>query len=177
MAHKLKFSWWSGNTQWGILTVLATIKQSDYCAQYESRYLLRWEHTGNTGAEELVKRRKIVNRVLYFHATPSIIRCGDIVALKAEGNVIKYGNRKYDLFEENATLILLSCLSGKKGGIGSEISKAMDVKTIAPKESSGLESIKPILKENDLKFKVRYSHHVKAATFRPRKKQKEQEFI
>lgn len=91
MAHKLKFSWWSGNTQWGILTVLATIKQSDYCAQYESRYLLRWEHTGNTGAEELVKRRKIVNRVLYFHATPSIIRCGDIVALKAEGNVIKYG--------------------------------------------------------------------------------------
>lgn len=45
----------------------------------------------NLGTEELAKRRKIVNRVLYFHATPGIIRCGDIVVLKAEENVIKYG--------------------------------------------------------------------------------------
>lgn len=47
--------------------------------------------TGNTGAEELAKRRKIVNKVLYFQATPSIIRCGDIIELKAGDNILKYG--------------------------------------------------------------------------------------
>lgn len=53
----------------------------------------------------------------------------------------------------------------------------MNVATIAPKDEAGLESIKPILEDgHDLKFKVKYSHHVKAATFRPRKTKK-QEFI
>lgn len=84
-------------------------------------------------------------------------------------DVDKYSGRKYDLFEENATLILLSCESGMKGAIGGDISKAVRVKTIAPKESSGLESIKTILDQNDQPgFKVKYSHHVKTATFKPR---------
>jgi len=46
---------------------------------------------GNLGTEEFAKRRKIVNKVLYFHGTPGIVRCGDIVAIEADGNVIKYG--------------------------------------------------------------------------------------
>lgn len=45
----------------------------------------------NTGAEELTKRRKIVNKVLYFHSVPSIIRCGDIIELKVGDNALKYG--------------------------------------------------------------------------------------
>lgn len=45
----------------------------------------------NTGAEELTKRRKIVNKVLYFHAAPSIIKCGDIISLKVGDNILKYG--------------------------------------------------------------------------------------
>lgn len=45
----------------------------------------------NTGAEELAKRRKIVNKVLYFHGTPSIIRCGDLIEIKAGDNTLKYG--------------------------------------------------------------------------------------
>jgi len=45
----------------------------------------------NTGAEELAKRRKIVNKVLYFQAAPTIIRCGDIIELKAIDNILKYG--------------------------------------------------------------------------------------
>lgn len=47
--------------------------------------------TNITGTEELAKRRKIVNKVLYFQGTPNIIRCGDIVGLKAGDNVLKYG--------------------------------------------------------------------------------------
>jgi hypothetical protein len=47
--------------------------------------------TDSAGMEGLEKRRKIVNKVLYFHSTPSIIRCGDIIELKVDGNTLKYG--------------------------------------------------------------------------------------
>lgn len=127
------------------------------------------------------KNHKISFGILGAHGNERAITLGNINNTGDREiytrNVIKYGNRKYNLFEENATLILLSCMSGQKEGIGSKISKTMGVTTIAPKESSGLESIKPILESGDLKFKVKYSHHVKAATFRPRRKTKKQEFI
>ena len=33
----------------------------------------------------------IVNKVLYFHPTSNIIRCGDIIEIKKEGATLKYG--------------------------------------------------------------------------------------
>lgn len=122
------------------------------------------------------QNHKISFGILGAHGNESVITLGDVENIGDREiytrNVIKYGNRKYNLFEENATLILLSCQSGEKNAIGSKVSKVMNVTTIAPKDSSGLESIKSTLKEGNLTFKVKYSHHVKAATFRPRKKAK-----
>ena len=126
------------------------------------------------------KNHKISFGILGAHGNQSEITLGNPDNIGDRSifpkNLIKYGNRKYDLFEENGTLILLSCLSGQKGAIGSKAAESMNVTTIAPKESAGLESIKLLLEDGKLKFKVKYSHHIKAATFRPRRKKKK-EFI
>lgn len=45
----------------------------------------------NLGNEELPKRRRIINKVLYFQPFSGIIRCGDIVELRRDGKTIKYG--------------------------------------------------------------------------------------
>lgn len=45
----------------------------------------------NVGNEELAKRRKIINKVLYYQQAPNIIRCGDIIKIQKDGAVLKYG--------------------------------------------------------------------------------------
>lgn len=84
-------------------------------------------------------------------------------------DIIAYGGRKYKLFDENSTVILLSCRSGQGGGIGSKISKVMDTTVIAPNFDSGLSSITPIINGDHLKFKVRYTHEARAMRFTPKK--------
>ena len=57
-------------------------------------------------------------------------------------NVIEYGGRKYQLFEDNATLVLITCSTGEKGGIGSEISKTINLKKEAETKVDSLVSSK-----------------------------------
>lgn len=47
--------------------------------------------SNNLGNEELAKRRKIINKVLYYQSAPSIIRCGDIIKIQKDSEVLKYG--------------------------------------------------------------------------------------
>lgn len=149
----------------------------------EDKYLIRVAEVG--GKKDLSrllvqlrlkygKNHKISFGMLGAHGNQRVITLGN-VDNKGDREIlirdlVKYSSRKYQLFEENGTLILLSCEAGVKEGIGREVSKAANVKVVAPKESAGLESIKPLLEDGDLKFKVKYSHHAKAATFRPRSK-------
>jgi CheY-like chemotaxis protein len=41
--------------------------------------------------EQIIKRRKIINKFLYFHAAPCFFRCGDIVGIKVGNEMLKYG--------------------------------------------------------------------------------------
>ena len=114
---------------------------------------------------------KISFAVMGAHGNSSVITLGNVHTPDREiriKDVIRYGGRKYKLFEGNATLILITCDTGEKGGIGSKISKSINLKTIAPMDHSGLESIKPKLKKDGVGFRVSYSHEVKAASFQPR---------
>lgn len=45
----------------------------------------------NLGNEEPAKRRRIINKVLYYQSSPNIIRCGDIIKIQKDGDVLQYG--------------------------------------------------------------------------------------
>jgi len=83
-------------------------------------------------------------------------------------DLTRYQKRKYKLFEDNATIILIACNTGEPGGIGSQLSKAMGINVIAPSGISGVKSIKPKIKSNgSLEFDVKYTNRSKGAKFKP----------
>lgn len=88
-------------------------------------------------------------------------------------DIVDYGKRKYKLFGDNATIILLACRSGQSKSVGGAISKVLDTTVIAPSFDAGLDSIKPIIDGEYLKFKVRYTHEARATRFTPKKTRKE----
>lgn len=45
----------------------------------------------NLRSEELTKRRNIINKVLYYRGTPKVIRCGDIIRIQKDEELLKYG--------------------------------------------------------------------------------------
>lgn len=60
---------------------------------------------------------------------------------------------------ENPTIILLSCFSGTEGGIGQHLSEALDAKVIAPRYSTSLDRIWPVvLNDGRLDLQVQYTH-------------------
>jgi len=156
----------------------------EMAAGLEGKYLIRiMEANSKRYLLRLITRlrlkygqdHKISFAVIGSHGNSSLITLGNVNEHGREifiRDVIRYGGRKYQLFEDNANLALITCQTGEKGGIGNEISKAINVKTVAPVDHSGLESIKPILKKDGVGLRVKYSHNVKAATFKPREKEK-----
>lgn len=45
----------------------------------------------DSGSADLTKRRKILNKALYYHSSPGTLRCGDIVKIQKDGDILKYG--------------------------------------------------------------------------------------
>lgn len=43
------------------------------------------------GSADAAKRRKILNKALYYHSSPGTLRCGDIVKIQKDGELLKYG--------------------------------------------------------------------------------------
>lgn len=114
---------------------------------------------------------KISFAVVGAHGNKKVITLGNVDRWDREisiRNILRYEGRKYELFEKDATIILVSCQSGKKQGIGSKMSKVLNRTVIAPGDNSGLESIKPIFgKAGKLNFKVKYTHRARATRFKP----------
>lgn len=153
----------------------------DLAKSLNGKYILRIAEVG--GKQDLLRllvrlrlkygeKHKISFGVLGAHGNMDVITLGNVSNTGdrdiRRSNIKQYGNRRYKLFEDNGTLVLLSCESGKKGAIGEDISEAINTKTIAPKGKTGLKSIKAILEEGgNTEFSVKFSHHVRAATFRP----------
>ncbi len=146
------------------------------------KYLVRIIEAG--GKEELLRLltrmrlkygqdHKISFAVVGAHGNKEVITLGNVNKNDREisiRNMLRYKGRKYELFEEDATIILLACKSGQVQGIGSRMSKVLKRTVIAPGDNSGLESIKPIFaKDGKLNFKVKYTHRARASRFKPPK--------
>ena len=64
--------------------------------------------------------------------------------------------RTGNFFKPHPTIVLVSCSTGAEGGIGQELSKALDVKIIAPSVPTNLKNIDAILTSEGIDFKVEY---------------------
>lgn len=65
--------------------------------------------------------------------------------------------RATDFFEKDATLILVSCSTGKPYGIGHGISDILGMHVIAPDEPTSVNALHAEVKEGKLKFSIEYS--------------------
>jgi hypothetical protein len=67
-------------------------------------------------------------------------------------------SRITDFFDPDATLILISCSTGKPEGVGENLSKLLDLKIIAPDEPTNLFAVRTTKKNGRLEFEVLYSN-------------------
>lgn len=154
---------------------------SKMSAELEGKYITRIAEVG--GKEKLLRllirlrlkyglNQKISFAVIGAHGNTNLLVLGRVEnkedrELKVD-DLIKYQGRKYELFDKDASIILISCDSGRKGGIGTEMSKVLGRTVIAPSGHSGLKSIKPVFeKEGGLSFDVKYTHKTRAAKISP----------
>jgi hypothetical protein len=68
-------------------------------------------------------------------------------------------------FKNDATIILESCSTGKEGGIGQQLSEALGIKVIAPKEPTSIGRIKSNLDNDRVDFDVEYRGGTDYSTF------------
>ncbi|GIW59224.1 MAG: hypothetical protein KatS3mg087_0290 [Patescibacteria group bacterium] len=67
-------------------------------------------------------------------------------------------SRITDFFDKDATLILISCSTGKTEGVGENLSQLLDLKVIAPDEPTNISAIQATKNNGHLEFQVRYSN-------------------
>lgn len=152
----------------------------------KDRYALRFMEAN--GKKELLRlftrlrlkygqNHKISFAIVGSHGNKELLTLGNVnnpgdreIFMK---DIVDYGKRKYKLFDDNATIILLACRSGQSKSVGSAISKVLDTTVIAPSFDAGLDSIKPVIDGNDVKFKVRYTHESRATRFTTKKPKKD----
>ncbi len=65
--------------------------------------------------------------------------------------------RVTDFFEEDPTIILVSCSTGKEYGIGQGLSETLGMHIIAPNKPTNINSIHTEIKEGKIQFSVTYS--------------------
>lgn len=65
--------------------------------------------------------------------------------------------RATDFFEKDATLVLISCSTGKPYGIGHGISDILGMHVIAPDKPTNVNALHVEAKEGKLKFSIEYS--------------------
>lgn len=63
-----------------------------------------------------------------------------------------------DVFVDNTTLVLVSCSTGTEGGLAQHLSRALDVKVVAPKYVTSLDEIYLVTTEGRIDFSVRFLH-------------------
>jgi len=86
------------------------------------------------------------------------------------GHLQSIDPERHEFFTDNATIILMSCLTGEEGdstdtegmskNIAEDYSRAFGVKVIAPQHEIYVENINPRLTNNGLEFSVEYSKGV-----------------
>ena len=105
------------------------------------------------------KNHKISYMLVSAHGNPEVMRFGnnDKGGLFRISDLAGKWTRKGKSFlEKNATIILLSCSTGVKDGIGQKISKDLSVQIIAPNGNGYLESLQANSSENGINFNTTY---------------------
>lgn len=103
------------------------------------------------------------------HGTKDSIRFGD----SSEKRYMLYvedlfgrGARKTSkFFEQNATIILQSCSTGKEGGIGQKLSEVLGARVIAPDIPTNIESLRATINNGNILFQVKYGEPGVARTY------------
>ena len=115
------------------------------------------------------KQHKINFAFIGGHGTKDSIRFGGdkkIHFLHTKDLAGKGIQKSSKFFEKNPTIILVSCSTGAKGGIGENLSKIMDAIVIAPDVPTNIKNVKVAKKGESLVFDIEYKPKEAGRVFR-----------
>ena len=145
-----------------------------------NQYLIRVAECGNRNdvVRTLMKldkdygaQHKISFAIIGGHGTKDSINFGDGNSPRDRlhsKNLYKRGVKIVkNFFEGDATVILSSCSTGQKGGVGEALSKKFGMKVVAPTKPTATYKIEPFMRDGKMDFDVKYRKSGVEAVFTP----------